>query len=82
MTLEQQIIIKLNSLKSTSVTKDIWAIEYDGVRLSFASGKGSWLSIGAAKNALRNTMSMGSHRDRLPAIKKLEEEGIIKYIKL
>jgi hypothetical protein len=79
--MRKEIIKRLEEIKSTSKVKDIWAIEYDGIRLSF-SPKSSWSSIGAAKNALRLRMSMGHWRDRLAEIKKLEDEGVIKYIKL
>lgn len=80
--MRNKIIERLKELKSRSNVKDVWVIEFEGVRLSFISGKGSWLSLSAAKNALRNNISMGNYRDRLPAIKSLEDEGIIKYIKL
>lgn len=80
--MREQILTKLRQLKANSKSDEVWVVEFDGKRLSFASGKGSWKNIGAAKNALRNTMSMGNWRERLAELKKLEDEGIIKYVKL
>ena len=80
--MKEHIIKRLNEIASNSVVTDVWIIEYEGKRLSFTSGKGSWLKIGSAKNALRGHISMGNFRERLKAIKELEEQGVIKYIKL
>lgn len=81
--LKQQLTTRLNSIASNSKIKDIWCIEYNNTRLSFSSGKSSWPSIGAAKNALRNAVyGIGNHRERFPVLKQMEDEGIIKYIKL
>ena len=61
----------------------IYVVTYNGRRLKMASGKSSWGSISAAKNALRNRLpNIANYREQLPAIKELEDEGIIEYIKL
>lgn len=83
--MRDKIIKSLNSIKQQSLlkSKDVFIVEYEGVRLTFESGKTSWNTIGAAKNALRNAIpSLGDWRERLRLIKELENEGLIKYIKL
>jgi len=47
-----------------------------------SSGKTSWASIGAAKNALRLHIPYISGGKHLEVLKELEAEGIIEYIKL
>jgi len=79
--MRKEIVTKLNSIASASKSKEVYVIEYNNTRLSFNS-KSSWSTIGAAKNALRLRMDMGHWRERLAEIKKLEDEGVIKYVKL
>lgn len=78
--MHKEIITKLDQIAATFKPNPTYVIEYKGQRLRLTSGKGNWGSIGAAKNALRNALySIGDHRERLPAIKELEEQGIIQY---
>lgn len=79
--MKEQIINKLRQFKQDDLDT-VFVVELEGKRLKFSSGKSSWRTIGAAKNALRNVLSMGNWRERLEEIKKLEQEEIIKYIKL
>jgi len=61
----------------------IYAVTFKGRRLKMASGKSSWASITAAKNALRNQLPYTTSRETdLCAIKEFEDEGIIEYVKL
>lgn len=80
--MRKEILDKLKRLKALSKAKDVYVIEFEGERITVSSGKSSWASIGAAKNALRTNLHMGHWRERLAELKKMEEEGIIKYIKL
>lgn len=79
--------IKLNLIKALEFVETfetpIYVIVFKGRRLKMSSGKSSWGSISAAKNALRNRLPyITNYRQRLPAIKELEDEGVIEYIKL
>lgn len=86
--MEKEIIGYLNVLAGNSIPKNVYVIEYNGVRLTMGSRKSSWVSIGAAKNALRNELPSfyyecpDTYRTRLKVLKELEEKEIIKYIKL
>lgn len=80
-TLKQEIITRLNSLCSVS-EENVYVVTYNGKRLTMTSGKGSWKTISAAKNALRNEIADGHYKERLAIFKELEDEGIIKYEKL
>lgn len=78
METEQKIIKRLRQYKLQE-PKPTYIIHFEECQLQFPSGKSSWPSLSAAKNALRNSVyGVGAP----PEIKKLEEEGIIKYIKL
>lgn len=43
-----------DALVEDSKLKGLWICMIDGHRIVVGSGKSSWVSIGAAKNALRN----------------------------
>lgn len=61
----------------------IYVVTFKGRRLKMASGKSSWGSITAAKNALRNQLPyIVGRKEQLPVLKELEVEGIIEYTKL
>lgn len=79
-----KLIKELDKLSVNVNPKNVFVIEYKGVRLTTRSNKSSWATLTAAKNALRLSLSnaLSDWRKRLELIKELEEEGIIKYIKL
>ena len=80
--MRNELIKKLDSL-SDNKPKQVWSVYYKNNILTFPSGKSSWSSIGASKNALRNYLyPVGDWRKRLEEIKKLEDEELIKYVKL
>lgn len=74
-----EIIKQLRQYKLEDTTP-IFVIEFEGKRLKFNSTKSAWTSLAAAKNALRNAVWVKG--DNLKLIKEMEDEGIIKYIKL
>lgn len=78
MSTKSKILKRLSEIQTFDTP--IYVVTFKGRRLKMASGKSSWGSITAAKNALRNNIP--SYREQLPLIKELEEEGIIEYIKL
>ena len=81
--MKKQIIDKLDQLIGAGKPKEIWSVYYKLNLIVFPSKKSSWASIGAAKNAIRNYLyPVGDCKTRLEEIKKLEDEGIIKYVKL
>lgn len=86
--MEEKILGYLDELVEVSVIKNVYIIEYKGIRLKMPSGKSSWASIGAAKNALRNAMPSyerswrSTNEDTTVTLRSLEERGVIKYIKL
>lgn len=81
--MKQQLTNKLDQLIGVGKPKEIWAVYYKLNLIVFPSKKSSWSSIGAAKNALRNYLyPVGDWRTRLEEIKSLENEGVIKYVKL
>lgn len=81
MSTKSKILKRLSEIQTFDTP--IYVVTFKGRRLKMASGKSSWGSITAAKNALRNNIpSYASYREQLPLIKELEEEGIIEYIKL
>lgn len=81
--MKQQLIEKLDKLIGVGKPKEVWAVYYKGNLIVFPSKKSSWATIGSAKNPLRNYLyPVGDWRIRLEEIKKLEESGIIKYVKL
>lgn len=81
--MQQQLINKLDQLIGVGNVKEVWAVYYKNNLIVFPSKKSSWATIGSAKNALRNYLHpVGDWRTRLEEIKKLENSGIIKYVKL
>ena len=86
--MEEKILEYLDELVEKNTLKNVYVIEYKGSRLTMASRKSSWASLGAAKNSLRNELPSFYHecpdtwRDRLKVLKELEDKEIIKYIKL
>lgn len=87
--MEEKVLEYLDELVESSLIKNVYVIEYKGVRLKMTSGKSSWVTIGAAKNALRNDLCTAQWKRRWDRIegttvtlRDLEERGIIKYIKL
>lgn len=86
--MKKEILKYLKELAGVSTLKDVYVIEFKGVRLVMTSNKSSWKTLGAAKNALRNEIPTFYHecpttyRDRLKVIKELEDKEIIKYIKI
>lgn len=81
--MKQQLINKLDQLLGIGKPKEIWTVLYKEHLIVFPSKKSSWSSIGSAKNALRNYLyPVGDWRTRLEEIKSLENEGVIKYVKL
>ena len=86
--MEEKILGYLDKVLERSSPKNVYVIEYKGKNLTMCSGKSSWATVGAAKNALRGDIPSfwrecpDDYRDRLPIIKALEDKGIIKYIKL
>lgn len=55
---EQRLIDRLTS---NTNKKQLIVMYYNGILLRTSSGKSSWVSIGAAKNALRNEAYHFSH---------------------
>lgn len=86
--MKKEILKYLKELAGVSTLKDVYVIEFKGVRLVMGSNKSSWKTLGAAKNALRNEIPTfyqecpNTYRDRLKVIKELEDKEIIKYIKI
>jgi len=81
--MRKQLTDNLDKLIGVGKPKEVWAVYYKENLIVFPSKKSSWASIGAAKNALRNYLyPVGDWKIRLEEIKKLEDEGIIKYVKL
>ena len=81
--MRKQILESLDSLIGVGKPKEVWAVYYKDNLIVFPSKKSSWATIGAAKNALRNFLyPVGDWRNRLDEIRKLEDSGIIKYLKL
>lgn len=81
MSTKSKLLQALNKIETFD--SHIYVVTFKGRRLKMASGKSSWASITAAKNALRNQLPrIVSHCEDLPVIKELEDEGIIEYIKL
>ncbi len=86
--MEEKIIEYLDELLEKSNPKNVYIIHYKGRRLTMPSNKSSWTTLGAAKNALRYAVPYfvqelpTTWRDRLEVIKRLEEERVIKYIKV
>ena len=79
--LRNTLLEKLDKIQTFDTP--IYVVTFRDRRLKMASGKSSWASITAAKNALRNQLPhIVNYREQLPAIKELEDEGIIEYIKL
>lgn len=81
--MKEQLINKLDLLVGVAKPKEVWAVYYKLNLIVFPSKKSSWNSIGAAKNALRNYLyPIGDWKTRLKEIKELEDDEIIKYVKL
>lgn len=86
--MEEGVLSELDKLAITSVLKNVYVVEYKGTRLVMKSGKSSWATLGAAKNALRHSLSYfkynwrSSNEDLLSIIHNLEKSGVIKYLKL
>lgn len=81
--MKKQLTDRLDLLIGVGKPKEVWAVYYKEHLIVFPSKKSSWATIGSAKNAVRNYLyPVGDWRTRLEEIKKLEYEGIIKYIKL
>lgn len=75
--MKEQIIETLNRFQKES--KPTWVINYNGNHLSVGN-KSGWISISAAKNALRHHLpSFTDWRKRLEIIKDLEDTGVINY---
>ena len=75
--MKEEIIETLNRFQKES--KPTWVIKYKGSHLSVGK-KSGWISISAAKNALRHHLpSFTDWRKRLEIIKELEETDVIKY---
>ena len=77
----------LDELAERSKPKNVFVIEYKGERLTLTSRKSSWVTLAAAKNAIRYEVrnfrwGNSDWGSTLPVIENLEAEGIIKYIKL
>nr|DAI89497.1 MAG TPA: CPT (Cm) phosphotransferase (CPT) [Caudoviricetes sp.] len=76
----KKVLDRLEQIKT--VDAFVYAVNFKGNRLKMGSGKSSWASIGAAKNALRIQIPSISGGKHLEILKELEAEGIIEYIKL
>lgn len=85
----EKVLDYLDELVESSFIKNVYVIEYRGVRLKMSSGKSSWVTIAAAKNALRNDLSTAQWKRRWDKsfsttveLRELEERGIITYVKI
>ncbi len=75
--MKEEILETLNSFIKNS--KPTYVIKYNDKHLSLGK-KSGWVSLSAAKNALRHHLpNFSDWRKRLEIIKELEEQGIIKY---
>ena len=75
--MKQQIIEALENFQKQS--HPTWVIKYNNNHLSVGK-KSGWISISAAKNALRHHLpSFNDWRKRLEVIKELEDSGVITY---
>lgn len=75
--MKEEIIEALNKFQKQS--KPTWVIKYNNSHLSVGK-KSGWISLSAAKNALRHHLPRFSDWDkRLEIIKELEDTGVITY---
>jgi len=75
--MKEEIIEALDKFQKES--KPTWVIKYNNSHLSVGK-KSGWISLSAAKNALRHHLpSFSDWRKRLEIIKELEDTGVITY---
>lgn len=75
--MKEEILKELD--KFTQEAKPTWVIKYNGKHVSVGK-KSGWISLGAAKNALRHWLpNFTDWRKRLEIIQELEEQGVITY---
>jgi hypothetical protein len=75
--MREEILKELD--KFTQEAKPTWVIKYNNKHVSVGK-KSGWITITAAKNALRHWLpNFDNWRKRLEIIQELEEQGIITY---
>jgi hypothetical protein len=92
--MRNEIIQHLEDLLEENNKQGAYITLFKGKRLKLRSGKGVWVSLAAAKNAIRNEVptfyvvkdanrtAEADWKQKLRIIKELENEGIIQYEKL